>query len=101
MRIDTIRNSRICPPPTPKIKIKTSQFKTNAIPYDSVSFKSNAAKGAGIGAVCGLLAMGAISLLSGGLATPAAFGLYAAAGGAAGGFAGSAVDQSENHNGDK
>ncbi len=60
---------------------------------DSVSFKSKAVKGAGIGALLGVGALGLISVLSGGLATPLAFGAYAATYGAIGGAAGNILDQ--------
>ncbi len=60
---------------------------------DTVAFKSKTVKGAGIGAVLGVAALGAISLLSGGLATPLAFGVYAATTGTAGGMLGNVLDK--------
>lgn len=97
MRVNAIRNCR----PYSATKItKPSSFKHGAInapQYDTVSFKqSNTMKGAGIGAVCGLAAMALLSAVTGGLATPLGYGLYAAACGTAGGFAGKALDEMES-----
>ncbi len=60
---------------------------------DTVAFKSKAVKGAGLGALIGVGALGLISVLSGGLAAPIAYGAYAATFGALGGAAGNVLDQ--------
>ena len=61
---------------------------------DTVAFRGkNTIKGVGIGALCGIGALGLITLISGGAAAPIAYGLYAAAMGTAGGMAGNAIDQ--------
>jgi len=63
---------------------------------DIVAFSgNNVVKGIGIGAIVGLAAMGAISAISGGLATPFAYGLYAASFGTAGGIAAKAYEETE------
>ncbi len=56
---------------------------------DTVAFKGYTAKGAGLGALIGI---GAVALISGGLATPIAYGIYAATMGTAGGMLGHAID---------
>lgn len=74
---------------------KMNETQLCTLNHDTVSFRGNATKGAGIGALFGLCAMGALSAMSGGLATPLAYGLYAAAFGTAGGLAGKALDEAE------
>ena len=95
MRVDAIRNyghSFAVPKNT-----KPSSFKhapLSAIQHDTATFKQcYALKGAGLGAALGLASLGALSLFSGGMATPLAYGLYALAFGTAGGITGSAIDQ--------
>lgn len=56
---------------------------------------NNVVKGVGIGAIVGLAAMGAIAAISGGVATPFAYCLYAASFGTAGGIAAKAYDETE------
>lgn len=96
MRVYAIRNCRPCS--APKIA-KPSSFKHGAISApqcDTVSFgQNNTVKGAGLGAICGIVALAALSAISGGLATPLGYGLYAAAFGTAGGFTGKALDEIE------
>ena len=67
---------------------------------DTVAFKGNKnmLKGAGIGALCGL---GFITLISGGLATPLAAGLYAAAMGGTGAAVGNVLDKTSEKNNDE
>ena len=74
---------------------KMNELPRNTLTHDTVTFQGNATKGAGLGALFGLCAMGALSAMSGGLATPLAYGLYAAAFGTAGGLAGKALDEAE------
>ena len=97
MRVNAIRNCRPCS--APKIT-KPSSFKHGAInapQYDTVSFgQNNTMKGAGIGALCGIAALAALSAVSGGLATALGYGLYAAAFGTAGAFTGKALDELES-----
>ena len=99
MKIDAIRNCRMAYS-APKTSSFHSLPKKNEIPQhtlnqDTVSFKSNTSKGAAIGAGLGLIAIGALSVVSGCALTPVACGAYAAAFGAAGGIAGKALDDSE------
>lgn len=66
---------------------------------DVVAFRGNeTAKGIGIGALVGL---GALTILSGGAAAPLAYGLYAAASGAAGGMLGKAIEETNKKNDNK
>ena len=98
MRIEAIRNSTnaYC---TPKLVRRVCYNSSNVLRHDTVAFKQgNTVKGAGIGAALGLLAIGALSAISGGVATPALYGLYAAAFGTAGGIAGRALDEKEAAN---
>lgn len=102
MKIYAIRNGVMV---NPSLKTKKTQCRQTAPTLyadepkaDTVSFKSKAVKGAGIGALVGVAALGAISLLSGGLATPLAFGMYAAASGTAGGMLGNALDKIDREN---
>lgn len=97
MRVNAIRN---CRPYSASKITKPSSFRHGAInapQYDTVSFgHNNTMKGAGVGAICGVLALAALSAISGGLATPLGYGLYAAAFGTAGGFTGKALDEIEH-----
>ena len=96
MRVYAIRNCSLNT--APKIT-KPSSFRHGAInapQYDTVSFgQNNTMKGAGLGALCGIAALAALSAFTGGLATPLGYGLYAAAFGTAGGFTGKALDEIE------
>ena len=66
---------------------------------DVVAFRGNeTVKGIGIGALVGL---GALTILSGGAAAPLAYGLYAAASGAAGGMLGKAIEETNKKNDNK
>ena len=76
-------------------KNSTRQFKSPEIP---IFAGNNVVKGIGIGTILGIVAMGAISAASGGVATPFAFGLYAASFGTAGGIAGKAYDETKKLN---
>ena len=103
MKIDAIRNCRMAYS-APKTSSFHSLPKKNEIPQhtlnqDTVSFKSNTSRGATIGACLGLVAIGALSAVSGFALTPVACGAYAAAFGAAGGIAGKALDDSEGKSG--
>ena len=97
MRVYAIRNCSVYS--APKItKPSSLRHGANQAPqYDTVSFgQNNTMKGAGIGALCGIAALAALSALSGGLATPLGYGLYAAAFGTAGGSMGKALDEIES-----
>ena len=97
MRIYAIRNDGIVKPSANSQKVQTRKsapsLSLDEPKADTVSFKSKTLKGAGIGSLCGVAALGAISFLSGGLATPLAFGLYAATMGTAGGMLGNVLDK--------
>ena len=98
MRIDVIQCGRITSPAFPRkrlaISARAKEKASSPVMVSTVSFNgNNTVKGAGIGAIVGLAAMGAISALSGGLAAPIAYGVYAAAFGTAGGMAGKALDE--------
>ena len=96
MKVYAIRNYGTVSPSAPKNKTGHKNYQTNLLnsepKQDSVSFKSKTLKGIGIGGIAGLVTMGALSVLTGGLATPLAFGVYAGAMGAAGGLVGNALD---------
>lgn len=99
MRVNAIQSSRVAYS-APKFKALQPTAKRKDMPlsnlsHDSVLLKSNTIKGAGIGTAFGLLAMAALSAVSGGVAAPIAYGLYAAAFGTAGGIAGKALDNAE------
>jgi hypothetical protein len=98
MRVDTIRNYSAggIAPKNLKIAKKRHEAPIQALCHDSVSFKSRASAGVGIGALFGVGALGIISALSGGLATPVAYGVYAATFGAAGGMTGNALDKTDD-----
>ena len=71
-------------------------IKENYPQSDLVAFKAkDVIKGIGLGAVVGL---GAITLLSGGTATPFAYGIYTALSAAAGGALGQAVEDAKKDN---
>ena len=59
---------------------------------NEVTFKSAAAKGAGWGALAGLVGL---TIISGGGAAPLAYAIYAAVNGAAGGMLGHAYDKTK------
>jgi len=93
MRIYAIRNCEPnCSAPQ-KNRVIRYQTIDNEPKTDTVSFKSKALKGTGIGALFGLAAMGTISALSGGLAAPVAYAAYAGIFGTAGCKLGHALDQ--------
>lgn len=100
MRVYAIRN---CRPYSASAMAKPSSLRHGTINTplgDTFSLsKGNAIKGAGIGALCGVIALAALSAISGGLATPLGYGLYAAAFGTAGGFTGKALDELESESG--
>ena len=105
MKINAIQNNRfVCSPKKMNKKIG-NQIPTNTngtIATDTVSFKGKGAiKGAGIGAIVGAGALTAISLLSGGLATPIAYLGYSALFGTAGGMIGNASDKAKENDKDK
>lgn len=97
MRINAIRNSMACCPQPRRNSVKHQTFSaySNEPQGDTVAFKSHMVKGAGWGALLGMGSLAAITLLSGGLAAPAIFGAYAAAGGLAGGTLGRVLDNVE------
>ncbi len=104
MKICAIRNGEMV---KPSVKTGKPQCR-HVVPLhsdepkaDTVSFKNKTIKGAGVGALAGIAALGAISLLSGGLATPLAFGMYAAASGTAGGMLGNVLDKIDKDNKNK
>ena len=98
MRVEIVRNCRFS---TPVLKNQRKTYLRNETQQDefikegAVSFNGKAGTGAGVGALLGLGAMGLISALSGGLAAPIAYGVYAAVGGVAGGITGDALDRAE------
>ena len=95
MRVNTIRNYSagvIAPKNLKPMNVKR-EVPTPTLCHDTVSFKSRASAGVGLGALLGVGTLGVISLLSGGLAAPVAYGVYAAAFGAAGGMTGGALDK--------
>lgn len=99
MKITAIQNCGTCHPQK-NLKLAHPNYKTGLLdgdsPADTVCFRGkNTVKGGFWGAVTGVACLAAISLLSGGLAAPAAFGLYGATMGAAGGAVGHALDQIE------
>jgi len=98
MRVDTIRNyslGGITPKNLKTVKTR-HEVPVQSLCHDSVSFKSRASAGVGLGALFGVGALGVISALSGGLATPVAYGIYAATFGAAGGMTGNALDKTDD-----
>ena len=95
MKILAIQNGVMAKPAikTTKSQVKNQiapNFITNEPNADTVAFKSKALKGFGIGAAVGVAAL---TFISGGLATPLAFGLYATATGTAGGMLGNILDK--------
>ena len=80
--------------------VSATMLKEDGVPKnDVVAFKANeTAKGIGLGALVGL---GALTLLSGGAAAPLAYGIYAAASGAAGGMLGKAIEETNKKNDNK
>ena len=75
---------------------KKNETQLNSLNQNTVSFqKGNTTKGATAGTVFGLIAITALSAVSGLALSPLACALYAAAFGAAGGFAGKALDDAE------
>ena len=97
MRVYAIRNCRPCSAPKIAKPSSLRHGAINAPQYDTVSFgQNNTMKGAGIGALCGIAALAALSAFSGGLATPLGYGLYAAAFGTAGGYTGKVLDEIES-----
>lgn len=95
MRVDTIRNysTGVFAPKNLKNVKSRHEVPAQMLCHDTVSFKSRASAGVGIGALFGALTLGAISFVSGGLAAPVAFGVYSAAFGTAGGMVGKALDK--------
>ena len=93
MKVDAIRNCRLsCPAQKIRTCVPNSQ-RGASLEYspkcDTVSFKNCAVlKGAGWGAAVGLGGLALLSFISGGLAAPAAFGVYAAMGGTVGSLLG-------------
>ena len=105
MKINAIQNSRLVCSPRKMNKKIGNQIPTNTngtVATDTVSFKGKGAiKGAGIGAIVGAGALTAISLLSGGLATPIAYLGYSALFGTAGGMLGNAAEKAKENDKDK
>ena len=98
MKVLAIRNYGLSTPVTKNQKVsylRETVPQTEALKGDTVSFRSKTSAGAGVGALLGLGAMGLISALSGGLAAPIAYGVYAAVGGVAGGMTGNALDRAD------
>ena len=99
MRIYAIRNGRMdySAQKLRTVKAAPQGAAPERVPCcDKVTFGNAKVAGAGIGAVVGLSGLALLSLLSGGLAAPAAFAAYAAMGGAIGGSLGSAVEKTKN-----
>lgn len=110
MKVSAIANSAACQPKHGVKSLKNQCPRTNLLnddgQGDSVSFKSFKAKGAGVGALFGIGGLALISALSGGLAAPIMYGVYAAIGGTTGGMVGSVLDEAvekekENENNKK
>ena len=100
MRVTAIRTYQaVCPTPTKRGARPTFKRHLPQEPpvINAVSFKSMTLKGVGAGVLVGLAAMAAISALSGGFATPLAYGAYAALFGTAGGFVGKASEDFKNN----
>ena len=97
MKVSAIMNYGTCQPKCATKRAGNHFQKTNLLiddgQVDTVAFKGRVLKGVGIGAAVGVAGLGLISLLSGGLATPAAFALYAAMGGTTGGMFGDAANK--------
>ena len=94
MRVDAIRNCRLCSAPKITKQSPLKHGAINAPQCDTVSFKQqNTIKGAGLGAFLGVAALATLSAFSGGLATPLGYGLFAAILGTAGGITGKAIDE--------
>lgn len=97
MKINAIQNNGVICSPRKMNKKISNQIPTNTngtVATDTVSFKGKGAiKGAGIGAIFGVGALSAITLLSGGLAAPAAYLAYGAIFGSLGGAVGKSVDK--------
>ena len=106
MRIYAIRDCGVSMPATRK-STSHSLSKKNEVSFgsfnqDCMSFlKCNTAKGVTAGTGFGLLAMGALSVVSGLSVKPVAYGIYAAAFGTAGLLAGKALDNEEGANSKK
>ncbi len=101
MRVNAIRNYGLSTPIVRNKKMSALRqeiTQAEAMREESLSFKGRVGTGAGVGALLGLGAMGLISALSGGLAAPIAYGVYAAVGGVAGGMAGDALDRADAKN---
>ncbi len=94
MRISAIQNCGTCCP-TPKKNLNKQNYQTHHLKSESIKFNGRVAKGAGLGALFGVAGLGLISALSGGLATPIAFGVYAGMFGTLGGKLGKAIDDIE------
>lgn len=92
MRISSVQAFRTGRPSFQKNGTVTP-LKTEVPEIGSFFAKNKAVRGAGLGAIIGLGTMALISGLSGGFATPLAYGLYAAAFGTAGGLAGKAASE--------
>jgi len=101
MRVNAIQSSRVAYS-APKFKALQQTARRSDLPlaatlsHDSVILRNNTIKGAGVGAALGFGIMALLSFMSGGIAGPAAYALYTAAFGAAGGLAGKALDNSES-----
>ncbi len=98
MKVSAIRNYGTNTPASKMSKTHTMPARTNLHndepKTDTVTFKGkNMLKGAGIGALCGL---GFITLISGGLATPLAIGLYTATMGGTGAAIGDFIDKNKD-----
>ena len=101
MRVNAIQSSRVAYS-APKFKAMQQVTRRTDLPlaatlsHDSVILKNNTIKGAGLGAILGFGIMALLSFMSGGIAGPAAYALYTAAFGAAGGLAGNALDNDKS-----
>lgn len=97
MRISAIQTCGPCQPQK-NLKLARPDYRRGLLdgeaPDDTVAFKGKkTVKGGLWGALTGVACLAAISLLSGGLAAPVAFGVYGATMGAAGGAVGHALDE--------
>lgn len=96
MRVSAIQNCGTCQPQK-NLKL-AKNYNTRLLdgeaPKDTVAFKGkNAVKGGVIGGLFGVAGMAALSLLSGGMATPLAYGAYALLFGTQGAQLGNCIDE--------
>ena len=95
MRVNTIRNysAGVIAPKNLKVTKTRQELPVQTLNHDTVSFKSRASVGVGLGALFGSGLLATMTLFTGGVAAPAAFGVYSAVFGTTGGLLGNALDK--------